>query len=67
MLKPLTCTWKGKVVTVVYEASCHRDVWWNKDIVRHIFISELGGYECLTSSPSDFVLCTHCVVSVNAV
>jgi len=26
--------------------------------VRHIFISELGGYEFLASCPSDFVLGT---------
>lgn len=66
MLKPSTCIWKGKVVPVVYEASCHEDVWWNEDTVR-LLISELGGYECLASCPSHFVLGTHCVVSVNAV
>lgn len=51
---------------MVYEALCHEDVWWNEDRVR-LFISELGGYECLASHPSHFVLGTHCVVSVNAV
>ena len=64
MLKPPTGVWKGKVDPVLYKASCQENVCWNEDIVRHIFISELGGCECLALCPSDFFLGSHCVVSV---